>query len=414
MKSILVKLILLFSVLLLLSCASTKEEIKFDKMIGSGKPVFYYNLIKSFGRDDSEFKLISRYKIEYDRLHFERLNGKYVSKFNVSFAVFKRGEEIPVKQEFLSKEVVVERFEDTDNHKLFDFDQFELFLPVGEYTTELKIESKSGEYYKRVDDVTFWYENTLGMSNLTLFKSPSEKFDLDNMIPIVSNRIDEDCKNIGIYFELLSPKDLEYTVEYSLMNSDRQLIYSDKIDKKTSGRVTKEIIAFSLNNNKIGDYIFKVVTSIENKRFERYIPFNIRWRDDTAEISNLNEAIRNLIYIVDDRDTLSTVLRYDYNEKRKWFNNFWGKVNKGSGDSNIVMEEYYRRVNFSNVNFSSGAKKGWKTDRGQVFIIYGEPDEIQKYEYSRHIKPYEVWVYYNRGRQFIFDYVAGDFRLRRE
>jgi len=415
MKSILVKFLLLISSVIIVSCASSNKRVQFDKMIGSGKPVFYYNLLKSFGRDRGEFKVTSRYKIEYDRLHFEKKSDSYISKFSVSFAVFLKGEDIPLKQMFLSKEISVDNFSDTDNHKLFDHDQFELYLPVGEYRTELKIESKSGNgYYKKVEDLSFWYEDTFGVTNLTLYKSDGDLFNLESMKPIISNRIDEDCKNIGVYFEILSEEPIDYTVNYSLFNSDEQLIHSDRLEKRAEDRVTREIIALSLNDTKIGNYFFRVEILIGDRRFERYVPFTIRWRDDTAEISSLDEAINNLVYLVDSTDSLSTVLNYDQKSKREWFQTFWGKLNSEGDDKNILMDEYYRRVNFSNVNFSAGMREGWKSDRGQIFIIFGEPDEIQKYEYARNVKPYEVWVYYGRGRQFIFDYIAGDYKLRRK
>ena len=49
---------------------------------------------------------------------------------------------------------------------------------------------------------------------------------------------------------------------------------------------------------------------------------------------------------------------------------------------------------------------GWRTDRGRVYIIYGPPDEVERYPYSENMKPYEIWHYYNLQGGVIF--VFGD------
>ena len=77
------------------------------------------------------------------------------------------------------------------------------------------------------------------------------------------------------------------------------------------------------------------------------------------------------------------------------------------------MEEYYRRISFADINFSVPKKKGWKTDMGKVLCIMGDPDEVQSYSFTRNSRPYEVWIYYEFGTQYIFDYIGGEFRLKK-
>ena len=39
------------------------------------------------------------------------------------------------------------------------------------------------------------------------------------------------------------------------------------------------------------------------------------------------------------------------------------------------------------------SKIGWKTDRGRIFILYGEPSEIERFPNQMDTKPYEIWHY---------------------
>jgi hypothetical protein len=49
-------------------------------------------------------------------------------------------------------------------------------------------------------------------------------------------------------------------------------------------------------------------------------------------------------------------------------------------------------------------REGWKTDRGRVYILYGEPDEIERYPDSEGRKPFEVWRFQKieGGVEFVF------------
>ena len=38
-------------------------------------------------------------------------------------------------------------------------------------------------------------------------------------------------------------------------------------------------------------------------------------------------------------------------------------------------------------------KDGYRTDRGRVYLIYGEPDQIDRFPSETNMKPYEVWYY---------------------
>jgi hypothetical protein len=76
------------------------------------------------------------------------------------------------------------------------------------------------------------------------------------------------------------------------------------------------------------------------------------------------------------------------------------------------MEEYYRRIEFANTNFTSYIE-GWRTDRGMVYITLGPPNDIERHPFESESKPYEIWSYYRYNREFVFvDYSGfGDYRL---
>jgi len=61
---------------------------------------------------------------------------------------------------------------------------------------------------------------------------------------------------------------------------------------------------------------------------------------------------------------------------------------------NEFKAEHYRRINYADHFFGrEGPKPGWKTDRGRVYIILGEPNDIQRFEGKTQIRASEVWFY---------------------
>jgi len=59
------------------------------------------------------------------------------------------------------------------------------------------------------------------------------------------------------------------------------------------------------------------------------------------------------------------------------------------------MRSYFRRVELANQFFTS-YKEGWKTDRGMIFIVFGPPDQVFKFNDR------EVWSYKSQEVTFNF------------
>ena len=59
--------------------------------------------------------------------------------------------------------------------------------------------------------------------------------------------------------------------------------------------------------------------------------------------------------------------------------------------------EHYRRINYANRYYGRSAPiPGWRTDRGRIYIILGEPNDIQRIEGKTSIYPSEIWFYQNK------------------
>jgi len=87
----------------------------------------------------------------------------------------------------------------------------------------------------------------------------------------------------------------------------------------------------------------------------------------------------DVVYIItqEERDAF---LRLGSNEEREQFiESFWN-VRDPTPDTieNEDRDEHYRRIAYANERFASGVP-GWKTDRGRIYIIWGEPTEKESH-----------------------------------
>ena len=118
-------------------------------------------------------------------------------------------------------------------------------------------------------------------------------------------------------------------------------------------------------------------------------------------------------------------------ERELFIEQFWRRRDTNIQTSvNEYKEEHYRRIAYSNENFTSGFP-GWKSDRGMIYIKYGEPDRQERHPTGGHYLrsfeegggststyPYELWKYrYLDGigqdieLEFVDPSLTGEYRL---
>jgi GWxTD domain-containing protein len=104
--------------------------------------------------------------------------------------------------------------------------------------------------------------------------------------------------------------------------------------------------------------------------------------------------------------------------KIEFLNRFWASLDADPsiGDPDTEENEpkvvFEQRVAYADQVFSSSQRLGRDTDRGQVYILYGEPTERFDRPYEATVGPYEIWNYTGQGDTFAFGDFARDGRYR--
>ena len=97
------------------------------------------------------------------------------------------------------------------------------------------------------------------------------------------------------------------------------------------------------------------------------------------------------------------MLKEPYPQQLEFFKAFWKSLDPNpQTEKNELMDEYYKRVNYANENFSNMGMEGWRTDRGRILIKFGFPDDIERHPFEAGTYPYEIWRYYDLRKVFLF------------
>lgn len=96
--------------------------------------------------------------------------------------------------------------------------------------------------------------------------------------------------------------------------------------------------------------------------------------------------------------------------KRDFMYNFWtSRDETPSTPKNEYYEKYLKRLKIADQKYGAINRKGWKTDRGRIYLKYGEPTEVDRYPSQTNTKPYEIWKYNDieGGVEFVFGDLTG-------
>lgn len=111
-------------------------------------------------------------------------------------------------------------------------------------------------------------------------------------------------------------------------------------------------------------------------------------------------------YIVTDQERVAFQKLTTDDERESFIETFWERRNPNpTSPENEYKEEYYQRINYANEHFGSRIR-GWKTDRGRIYIMNGPPDAVDSHpngeSYERPeaegggrttFGPFELWRY---------------------
>jgi GWxTD domain-containing protein len=128
---------------------------------------------------------------------------------------------------------------------------------------------------------------------------------------------------------------------------------------------------------------FSAPSGAEDERLEKLTPEHRKWLEE------------EVVYIILEREREVFLTLETMEERNSFIEAFWRKRDPNPvTPENEFREEHYRRLEYANKFLGRESfVPGWKTDRGEMYIILGEPAEIQNFEGYNDIRETQMWFY---------------------
>ena len=112
--------------------------------------------------------------------------------------------------------------------------------------------------------------------------------------------------------------------------------------------------------------------------------------------AELDTLFTPLFYLATSSE-LSVYRGLSLDGKRRFLRGFWRQRDPTPGTpGNELQDGFYQRLAEANRRFREGGAAevpGWRTDRGKIFILHGEPDEIMRRPQYGQSNQWEAWKY---------------------
>lgn len=161
-----------------------------------------------------------------------------------------------------------------------------------------------------------------------------------------------------------------------------------------------------------GNYKMEIMMFSQSKKIDKIqIPVIIS-RPFYLDESTWLLKVKQLRYIATSSE-ISELKKAKKTYRDSLWNLFWKQHDPTPTTKHNEKEiEYFERIEYCEAHFIHG-DKGWQSDRAEIYIKYGEPDEISSQAYysppARSFNPhadffdsYEIWHYYRSNLRFLF------------
>ncbi len=249
---------------------------------------------------------------------------------------------------------------------------------------------------------------------------------------------------VSVYYEIYDgpppPEGKQYTLSTRVVNADGDTVFTSMDSLRvTEGTAWPHAQAIDVSEFVAGHYrmILALEDAAGNSLAQTQEGFDVLWSLDSwgADAIDFYEATASTLLT---SDSLLIFRELAMGEKERWVERLWRHADPtpDTGD-NESRSEFRRRVSYANARYSAFGR-GMFSDRGRVYIRYGEPDEtkIERIPVAESTlghalqdtqiptatrekisntqtgladeRPYEIWTYDSRGNELVRRFSANE------
>lgn len=410
------KKILLFIFILVSQLSAQPDFVIQNEIIQTGK---FFNSEIHFFPSNEDYLVYYSYKISNSQLFFEKKDDLFNAGFSVNIEIKDSAANI-VKRVFDERKISVENFELTNSQNLFLQGVLNFNLPEGKYSLQSVISDQISKRERRIPPIDLEIRKSKTILSPIVFEpgkiicAGSDSYILSNnsasipfnkptndlVIPVSNPQINSLYINVKRGDTVLIADE---KVTASLPANPEIILCDDKVViTKSSDTAKVKLFLAEDFSSKLTEGPIKVEIYPDGASDEKQIfNLNVIWIGKPISLSEPEEAIK-FIEIIESKEVVSDIFNTGGSDTEKLFN-YWNKQDPTPDTKfNELMNEFYTRVDYCELNFRTLAGNGGaKSDRGKTYIKFGPPDSIER-DTDNDDKVVESWTYKKSQRKFVF------------
>ncbi len=160
------------------------------------------------------------------------------------------------------------------------------------------------------------------------------------------------------------------TVPFQVFDEQQHSIYTDSLHFRGGRPVESQVVRLSPDSVSLGELKLVIGSGADQRSMSALVSFTQAW-----VVTNFDEMLDILRYFGYDQK-ISAMRKAPESERARLWREFYAETDPNSvTPENEALNQYFSRVNGANQRFTDEGVTGWRTDRGEVYITLGPPDE---------------------------------------
>jgi GWxTD domain-containing protein len=195
-------------------------------------------------------------------------------------------------------------------------------------------------------------------------------------------------------------------VPFEVLDEQQNVVFSDSLQFRGGRPVESQVIRLAPDSISLGELKLVVGNGPAQRTTSALVSFSQAW-----VVTNFVEMLDLLRYFGQDA-RVSAMRKAPPSERSRLWRQFYAETDPNKiTPENEALNQYFSRISAANARFTDEGTAGWRTDRGEVFITLGPPDE--SIESSPGTAGRVVrWTYLNHRLALFFQDETGFGRLR--
>ena len=160
------------------------------------------------------------------------------------------------------------------------------------------------------------------------------------------------------------------TIPFEVLDEQQETIYTDSLRFRGGRPVESQVIRLAPDSISLGELQLVVGTKPTQRTTSALVSFSQAW-----VITNYDEMLDLLRYFGEDA-RVNAMRKARPSERSHLWRQFYSETDPNKiTPENEALNQYFGRISSANARFTDEGVPGWRTDRGEVFIALGPPDE---------------------------------------